>query len=310
MGCGIDGDGEGRRRGMTAVGLDNFAYEPARMHESEAARRHYWAVAIGLQAVDGLEVSPYVRQAADAYIAGKRTLAETGKLVRAHHATGHDEASLEADLVGQRIAELLAASPFCLAPEMLPEIHRYLFQDLDAAVCHPGEFKAERMVKQEDILNGDSVLYADPLAYEMALKGVFATEQAKSYGALAKDELAGFCHSIAFIWQIHPFYEGNTRTVAVFSALYLNQLGFDVSNEPFEHHARYFRDALVRAMYRNVPAGVFPDESFLVKFYESLIGRGPASFDREELMRLPLFENPALLRNVDPAKALDTSKLA
>ena len=267
-------------------------------------------MANGLQAVDGLEVSPYVRQAADAYIAGKRTLAETGKLVRAHHATGHDEASLEADLVGQRIAELLAAAPFCLAPEMLPEIHRYLFQDLDAAVCHPGEFKAERMVKQEDILNGDSVLYADPLAYEMALKGVFATEQAKSYGALAKDELAGFCHSIAFIWQIHPFYEGNTRTVAVFSALYLNQLGFDVSNEPFEHHARYFRDALVRAMYRNAPAGIFPDESFLVKFYESLLGRGPASFDREELMCLPLFENPALLRNVDPAKALDTSKLA
>ncbi|MEB1814118.1 Fic family protein [Adlercreutzia mucosicola] len=179
-----------------------------------------------------------------------------------------------------------------------------------AAVYHPGEFKTERMVKQEDILNGDSVLYADPLAYEMALKGVFATEQAKSYGALAKDELAGFCHSIAFIWQIHPFYEGNTRTVAVFSALYLNQLGFDVSNEPFEHHARYFRDALVRAMYRNVPAGIFPDEAFLVKFYESLLGRGPASFDREELMCLPLFENPALLRNVDPAKALDTSKLA
>ena len=59
---------------MTAEGLDNFAYEPARAHESEAARRHYWAVAIGLQAVDGLEVSPYVRQAADAYIAGKRTL--------------------------------------------------------------------------------------------------------------------------------------------------------------------------------------------------------------------------------------------
>ena len=47
-----------------------------------------------------------------------------------------------------------------------------------AAVYHPGEFKVERMVKQEDILNGDSVLYADPLAYEMALKGVFATEQA------------------------------------------------------------------------------------------------------------------------------------
>ena len=59
-----------------------------------------------------------------------------------------------------------------------------------AAVYHPGEFKAERMVKQEDILNGDSVLYADPLAYEMALKGVFAPEQAQSSGRFIRSTRA------------------------------------------------------------------------------------------------------------------------
>lgn len=297
---------------MSADSLDAFPYETSTRLAGKAMRRHYWATAIGLQAVDGLEVSPYLRELAQSYEQGRCTLQETGELIRAYHtAEGSDrQATAEADLVSQRIAEMLEAGSFAFTPDMLLLVHRTLFQDMDEEAYRPGQYKTERLVKQEDILNGDSVLYADPLAYEMALKGVFATEQAKSYGALAKDELAGFCHSIAFIWQIHPFYEGNTRTVAVFSALYLNQLGFDVSNEPFEHHARYFRDALVRAMYRNAPAGIFPDEAFLVKFYESLLGRGPASFDREELMCLPLFENPALLRNVDPAKALDTSKLA
>lgn len=299
---------------LTAEGLDNFAYEPARAHDSEEARRHYWAVAIGLQRVDGLEVSPYLKDVAASYVKGERTLKETGRLVRAYHgsacdddktASNHGFNTREADLVAQRIAELLAAAPFHLSPEMLVEVHRYLFQDLDSAVYHPGEFKTERMVKQEDILNGDSVLYADPLAYDMALKSAFAAEQGRVYGALDDEELEAFCHSIAFLWQIHPFYEGNTRTVAVFSALYLNYLGFEVSNEPFENHARYFRDALVRAMYRNAAAGIFPNESFLVAFYENLLGREQHILNREDLICTALFENPNLIRNVDPAEALD-----
>lgn len=310
---------------MTAEKLDIFDYEPAREHSSEAARRHYWAVAIGLQQVDGLEVSPYLRKVAGEYVAGKRDLVTTGELVRAYHGAGtgagsgsqgvvpggadRDGGSREADLVAQRIAELLASAPFALAPEMLQEIHRYLFQDLDAAVYQPGQFKTERMVKQEDILNGDSVLYADPLAYDMALRGAFAAEQAKSYRALEGDELAEFCHFIAFIWQVHPFAEGNTRAVAVLSELYLNQLGFTVANGPFEKHARYYRDALVRAMYRNADAGIFPEESFLVAFYENVLGRAENNLDRERLICAALFENPALIRNVDPAEALDKRNL-
>lgn len=315
---------------MTAEKLDIFDYEPAREHSSEAARRHYWAVAIGLQQVDGLEVSPYLRKVAGEYVEGKRDLAATGELVRAYHGMesgsglrpgsgvrgvmpggeDRDGASREADLVAQRIAELLASAPFALAPEMLQEIHRYLFQDLDTAVYQPGQFKTERMVKQEDILNGDSVLYADPLAFDMALRGAFAAEQAQSYRALEGDELTEFCHFIAFIWQVHPFAEGNTRTVAVFSELYLNQLGFTVANEPFEKHARYYRDALVRAMYRNADAGIFPEESFLVAFYENVLGRAENNLDRERLICTALFENPALIRNVDPAEALDKRNLA
>ncbi|WP_165045427.1 Fic family protein [Adlercreutzia sp. ZJ138] len=294
---------------MTAEGLDNFAYEPARSHESMAARRHYWAVAIGLQRVDGLEVSPYVQKMAADYVNGGRTLEETGQLVRVYHGdTARNDAhadTREADLVAQRIAELLAAAPFYLVPEMLVKVHRYLFQDLDVKVYHPGEFKSERMVKQEDILNGDSVLYADPLAYDMALKGAFTTEQGKLYTSLEGDELADFCHFLAFLWQIHPFFEGNTRTVAVFSELYLNHLGFNVSNEPFASNARYFRDALVRAMYRNVAAGIFPDESFLVAFYENALGRANKRLNREDLICTALFENPSLIRNINPSKALN-----
>lgn len=292
---------------MSADSLDSFDYERASDHASEARRRHYWAVAIGLQDVDNLTVSDYLRENARAYIEGGKSLDEVGSLVRSHHAAGEDAACVEADLVSQRIAELLARGAFYLAPEMLPRIHGHLFQDLDRETYHPGEFKAERMVKQEEILNGDSVLYADPMTYDMALRGALSAEAAKAYGSLDEEELKGFCHSIAFIWQIHPFYEGNTRTVAVFSELYLNQLGFDVTNEPFAEHARYYRDALVRAMYRNANAGIFPDERFLVSFYENVLGFKNNDLAREDLVCPRLFDEPSLLRNVDPAEAL-TSK--
>ena len=289
---------------MSADSPDNFDYELASEHTSEARRRHYWAIAIGLQDVDGLTVSDYLRENANAYIEGAKSLGEVGSLVRAHHEIGNDAENLEADLVSQRIAELLERGAFHLSSEMLSSIHRYLFQDLDPSVYHPGEYKTVRMVKQEEILNGDSVLYADPLTYDMALRGALSAEASKAYGAFDEGELKGFCHTIAFLWQVHPFYEGNTRTVAVFSELYLNQLGFDVTNDPFEKHARYYRDALVRAMYRNASADIFPDESFLVAFYENALGFKRNELVREELVCPQLFDNPSLLRNVDPAEAL------
>lgn len=289
---------------MTADSFDTFEYEKASEHTSAADRRHYWAVAIGLQDVDGLAVSPYLHEIATAYIEGEETLTDTGKLIRSYHANGEDAPHAEADLVSQRIAELLERGAFCLAPEMLARIHAYLFQDLDGHVYCPGQFKTERMVKREEILNGDSVLYADPLAYEISLRGAFASEQAKAYTTFDDDELKGFCHFIAFLWQIHPFAEGNTRTVAVFSELYLNYLGFRVANEPFEKHARFYRDALVRAMYRNAAAGVFPTDNFLIAFYENVLGFAENKLVRERMVCAPLFDHPELLRNVDPNEAL------
>lgn len=134
----------------------------------------------------------------------------------------------------------------------------------------------------------------------MSLKGAFSAEATKSYTTFNADELKGFCHTIAFLWQIHPFYEGNTRTVAVFSELYLNQLGFDLSSEPFEAHARYYRDALVRAIYRNAPAEIFPDESFLIRFYENTLGLESNELSRKDLFCQRLFEDPSLIRNAKP----------
>ena len=90
----------------------------------------------------------------------------------------------------------------------------------------------------------------------------------------------------------------------MFSELYLNSLGFQVANDPFAKHARYFRDALVRAQYRNAAAKIFPDDSFLMRFYKNVIGEDGGELNRTEIICARLFEDPSLLRNVDPKDAL------
>lgn len=47
-----------------------------------------------------------------------------------------------------------------------------------------------------------------------------------------------------------------------------------------------------------------PDDSFLVAFYENALGFAENNLSREDLICTPLFENPDLLRNVDPKRRL------
>ena len=67
-----------------------------------------------------------------------------------------------------------------------------------------------------------------------------------------------------------------------------------MTNDPFAKHARYFRDALVRAQYRNAAAKIF--------------GEDGGEMNRADMICTRLFEDPSLLRNVDPKDALRKGK--
>ena len=73
------------------------------------------------------------------------------------------------------------------------------------------------------------------------------------------------------LWQIHPFREGNTRTTAVFTIQYLRSMKYSVTNDLFKTYSWYFRNALVRANYKNVRLGIDYDISFLERFFRNLL---------------------------------------
>lgn len=76
---------------------------------------------------------------------------------------------------------------------------------------------------------------------------------------------------ISRLWQIHIFGEGNTRTTAVFFIKYIRSLGFHATNDVFAKNSWYFRNALVRANYSDLGAGIHEDLSYLENFLRNLL---------------------------------------
>lgn len=124
------------------------------------------------------------------------------------------------------------------------------------------------------MLSGRSVEYApwqliaDDLDYD------FSNYDPKTAAGVrdgSREALAGIVRFTADIWQVHPFVEGNTRTVAVFVVMTLRNLGFEIEDAPFEKDSLFFRNALVRTNFSSMSIGVETDASHLEKFFENLL---------------------------------------
>ncbi len=246
-----------------------------RQGEPEQAQKgRNWAMAIGLQAVDGLSPSQYLLDTAKEHIEGRLTIGEVQKLVESYYErsgerTEEELQSEEADVVSSRIAEILGERSFSFSPAMLRSIHGRLFKGL---IKEAGSYRKFDISKREWVLKGESVLYAPWELIGETLDYDFDRETAFSYEGMSRDETSK--HIAEFtsgIWQVHPFCEGNTRTTAVFIIKYLNSLGIEVDNAPFEEHSWYFRNALVRANYSDMSKGIHETGEFLDRFFENAL---------------------------------------
>ena len=260
--------------------------EPDRAEKSEA-----WQTAIGLQAVDGLKPSSYLLETARRHIEGDISIEEVKSLIDSYYQTqtSHTQDSAmteEADKVSANIAELLNEKTFTFSPMGYISIHRRIF---NGVFKFAGSLRDYNISKKEWVLRGDTVLYTSAAELRMTLDYDFAQEARFDYRTLSPSEMiVHFARFISGLWQIHPFGEGNTRTTAVFAIKYLRSMGFDVNNDLFAAHSWYFRNALVRANYRNYQKKVEPDFHFLEQFFRNLLlGEQDELKNRYLLIQLP-----------------------
>ena len=234
----------------------------------------YWQTAIGLQAVDGLKVSNYLQNTARKHIEGDITIDEARELVNQYYITktahdANDEDKEEADRVSSNIVKVLSSPTFDFTTGGYQSVHRRVFEGV---MKHAGEFRTYDITKKEWVLEGDTVLYLNWEDLRRAIDYDLGQERAYTYSGKSHDEMIShLTRFVSGLWQIHAFGEGNTRTTAVFTIQYLRSLGFEVNNDQFARHSWYFRNALVRANYRNVAKGIDYSPVYLERFFRNLL---------------------------------------
>ncbi len=257
-------------------------------------KQEYWNTGIGLNKVDNLEPSKYLLELSQKNINGELKYYEVENSLKTYYEMQdlndvQKQNEKECDLVSLRIAQLLEDKSFGFSPITLKNIHKYLFEDIyDFA----GKYRNYNITKKEEILNGDTVKYVNYQDLESYLEYDFKEEKEFDYSKLNQNEfIEHIAKFTSTIWQVHPFGEGNTRTTAVFIEKYLNNMGFQVNSDMFKEYSLYFRNALVRSNYGNIPKGIYPTLDYLLLFLENLLQNKSNELRNRELYIKELFKN-------------------
>jgi fido (protein-threonine AMPylation protein) len=253
--------------------MDNFEEYLRQGEPNKSEKAKVWKTAIGLQQIDGLKPSDYLIETARQNIEGDITIEEVKQRIDNYYkqqpTQTNEDRTEEADKVSVRIAEMLGEKTFTFSPVEYLNIHRRLFQGI---YKFAGKIRDYNITKQEWVLNGETVLYGSAESLKATLEYDFEQEKQFSYKGLSLQEtIEHIAQFISYLWQIHIFGEGNTRTTAIFLIKYLRTFGFKVNNELFEQHSWYFRNALVRANYKNHTKNIHATNEFLLRFFGNLL---------------------------------------
>ena len=234
----------------------------------------YWQTAIGLQAVDGLKTSDYLKETARKHIEGEIDIDQARELIKSYYQSKSvhepdDDEKQEADKVSANITKILSSKTFDFSTNGLVSLHRRIFEGV---FKHAGKIREYDITKKEWVLEGDTVNYLNWEDLRRAIDYDLEQERQFSYKGISQDAMiTHISRFVSGLWQIHAFGEGNTRTTAVFTILYLRHIGFKVSNDMFALHSWYFRNALVRANYKNAVKGIDYTPVYLERFFRNLL---------------------------------------
>ncbi len=120
-------------------------------------------------------------------------------------------------------------------------LHKLLFEEVyDWA----GTARTINIRKQEPVLNGLSVNYGDK---DNILKDLNKLNKSFKDLNVKNNFIKDLTKLISNIWQIHPFREGNTRTITVFLYFLLKKYNLELNVDLIEKSSKYFRNSLVLA---------------------------------------------------------------
>ena len=103
------------------------------------------------------------------------------------------------------------------------------------------------------MLGGRSVWYSNDEAIPDDLEKAFTAISEKQWEQFSREE---FVHDLARlfprVWKVHPFREGNTRTVVMMMTLFVEHYGYYMDHELMAASAGYVRDSFVMASLNQI----------------------------------------------------------
>lgn len=122
-------------------------------------------------------------------------------------------------------------------------VHKLLFGDL---FLWAGKTRKWNIRKSEKVLDGATVSYPDYAFMEQIFEYVIKEFKEKDLKKMTIEEMANeIADTWNYIWQIHFFPDGNTRTTATFMINYLETKGIIIDPSVLDRKFKEFRDALV-----------------------------------------------------------------
>ena len=189
--------------------------------------------------------------------------------------------------IAKKIDKYLEIDDFQFDINYLMAIHKYLFKGV---IPFAGNFRECNLIRKEKVLNNESLIYSDYRRIYLCLEYDFDNEKKKNYKGISNEKLVKNIADFTLrIWQVHPFRDGNTRTVSVFIQKYLMSMGYVIDNSIFKDNGVYFRNALVLAGYYNYELGVHRNMEYIIKFYRKLLIDNTIELDSDEVYVRELF---------------------
>ena len=120
-----------------------------------------WQTAIGLQAVDGLKTSDYLKETARKHIEGIIDIDQARELIKTYYQSKSvrepdDDEKQEADKVAANITKILSSKTFDYSTNGFISLHRRIFEGV---FKHAGKVRDYDITKKEWVLEGDTVNY-------------------------------------------------------------------------------------------------------------------------------------------------------
>lgn len=148
----------------------------------------------------------------------------------------------EADIT---FSKLLTAYTTDFSYEGLLKLHKHILGDI---YPFAGEIRQIPIEKSEPILGGDTVRYSFPGEIKAHGEAAIKELNCKDWFKLNTDEtVKEFSKLTAKLWQVHPFREGNTRTIITFVSEFAKVKDFELDINLLRQNSSYVRNALVKA---------------------------------------------------------------